>query len=110
MASVVRTEVIEPFIALVTIDNPPGNAHSAQVLQEMAESFDAIADRDDVRGAILTGAGTVFCAGADIKTRSGHAPQTGDHWHTSRVARETYHSVRECVKPVSGALNGAEGR
>jgi len=107
VASVVRTEIVEPFIALVTIDNPPVNAHSAQVLLELAESFDAIADRDDVRVAILTGAGKVFCAGADIKTRSGRAPQPGDHWQTSRAAREAYHSVRECVKPVVGALNGA---
>ena len=75
----VKTEIVEPFIALVTIDNPPVNAHSGQVLAEMASTFDALSDRDDVRVAILTGAGKVFCAGADIKTRSGRAPQPGDH-------------------------------
>jgi enoyl-CoA hydratase len=104
--TVVKTEVVEPWIAVVTIDNPPVNAHSAQVLEEMAWTFDAIADRDDVRVTILTGAGKVFCAGADIKSRSGRAREPGDHWQTSRSAREAYHSIRECQKPVIGALNG----
>ena len=102
----IKTEVAEDGVATVTIDNPPVNAHSAQVLEEMAYSFDAISDRDDARVVILTGAGKVFCAGADIKSRSGRAPEPGDHWQSSRAAREAYHSVRECQKPVIGALNG----
>jgi enoyl-CoA hydratase/carnithine racemase len=103
---VVKTEIVEPFVALVTIDNPPVNAHSGQVLLELASTFDALSDRDDARVAILTGAGKVFCAGADIKTRSGRAPQPGDHWQTSRAAREAYHAIRECQKPVIAANNG----
>tara|TARA_B100000029_G_scaffold332022_1_gene324259 strand:+ start:344 stop:1120 length:777 start_codon:yes stop_codon:yes gene_type:complete len=103
---VVKTELVEAGVAVVTIDNPPVNAHSGQVLEEVAWSFDAVSDRDDVRVAILTGAGRVFCAGADIKNRSGRAPRVGDHWQSSRAAREAYHSIRECQKPVIGALNG----
>ncbi len=103
--AVVKTELMEDGIAIVTIDNPPVNAHSVQVLTEVAAAFDAL-DRDDVRVAIFTGAGKVFCAGADIKNRASGAPQPGAHWQTSRAAREAYHSVRECVKPVIGALNG----
>ena len=106
MTTVVRMELPEPWIAVVTIDNPPVNAHSAQVLEELAKTFDAIADRDDVRVAILTGAGKIFCAGADIKSRSDRPREAGDHWQTSRVAREAYHSIRECQKPVIGAING----
>lgn len=102
----IKAEVNAEGIALVTIDNPPVNAHSARVLEEMAWTFDSLSDRTDVRVAILTGAGKVFCAGADIKSRSGRKPQPGDHWQTSRAAREAYHSVRECQKPVIGALNG----
>ena len=103
---VVKTELVEAGVAVVTIDNPPVNAHSGQVLEEVAWSFDAVSDRDDVRVAILTGADRVFCAGADIKNRSGRAPRVGDHWQSSRAAREAYHSIRECQKPVIGALNG----
>ncbi|MCB1742419.1 MAG: enoyl-CoA hydratase/isomerase family protein [Gammaproteobacteria bacterium] len=102
----VKTELVEPYVALVTIDNPPVNAHSAEVLTELAWTFDTLSDRDDVRATVLTGAGKVFCAGADIKARAGRERQAGDHWQGSRSAREAYHSIRECVKPVIGALNG----
>jgi enoyl-CoA hydratase len=66
----ITTEVVEDGLAAVTTDNPPGNAHSVQVLTEMAWTFDTIGDLDDVRVAVLTGVGEVFCAGADIKARS----------------------------------------
>src|SRR5207247_7396301 len=62
----IRCEV-QDYIALVTMDRPPVNAVNAQFLDEMMLVFDTLSDRDDVRVAILTGAGRTFCAGADIK-------------------------------------------
>lgn len=102
----VRLETLDGHVAVVTLDNPPVNAHSEQVLAELAFVFDTVSDREDVRAAVLTGAGKVFCAGADIKARAGAEPQPGDHWQRSRLAREAYHSIMECRKPVIAALNG----
>jgi len=59
----IRCEV-QDYIALVTIDRPPVNAVNAQFLDDMMLVFDTLSDRDDVRVAILTGAGRTFCAGA----------------------------------------------
>ena len=103
----IKLDVDSDGVALVTIDNPPVNAHSMQVLDEIAWTFDTISDRDDVRVAVLTGAGKVFCAGADIKSRAGVERKPGDHWQGSRKAREGYHSIMECQKPVIAAINGA---
>ncbi len=100
-------EVDADGVAIVSFNNPPVNAHSMQVLDEIAYVMDSVSDRDDVRVVILTGKGKVFCAGADIKSRAGKVPQPGDHWQGSRRAREAYHSVMECQKPVIGAINGA---
>ncbi|MFN3231724.1 MAG: enoyl-CoA hydratase/isomerase family protein [Alphaproteobacteria bacterium] len=100
-------EVDADGVAIVSFNNPPVNAHSMQVLDEIAYVMDTVSDRDDVRVVILTGKGKVFCAGADIKSRAGKVPQPGDHWQGSRRAREAYHSVMECQKPVIGAINGA---
>lgn len=105
-SELVHVEIVEGAITLVTLDNPPVNAHSEQMLMKIAAAFDTLSDRDDVRVAILTGAGKVFCAGADIKALALHKPEPGDHWRYSRAAREAYHSIRECRKPVIAALNG----
>ena len=81
----VKLEIPEPHVGIVTIDNPPVNAHSIQVLDEIALAFDVISDRDDIRVAILTGAGKVFCAGADIKERTRSESRDGDTGSTAAV-------------------------
>ncbi len=100
----IRIEVAD-HIALVTMDAPPVNAQNKQFNIEMAYAFDTISDRDDCRVAILTGAGKVFSAGADIRAR-GNMHETGEKWQHNRRARESYHAIRECTKPVIAALNG----
>lgn len=97
---------VQDHVALVTMDRPPVNAVNAQFLEELMRVFDALSDREDVRAALLTGAGKVFCAGADIKARLEREPQPGDFWQHSRRAREAFHSILECRVPVIAAING----
>lgn len=97
---------IDEHIAVVTMDRPPVNAQNAQFHQDMALVFDTLSDRDDVRAAILTGAGRCFSAGADIKDRAGKQRGPGEAWQHNRRARECFHAIMECQKPVIGALNG----
>ena len=105
-SQVVTLEVDEDGIAVVSLANPPVNAHSQLLLAEVAWTFDTISDREDIKVAILTGAGKCFCAGAEIKERMASVPKPGDHWQNSRRAREAYHSIMECQKPVIAAING----
>lgn len=105
-SQVVTLEVDEDGIAVVSLANPPVNAHSQLLLAEVAWTFDTISDREDIKVAILTGSGKCFCAGADIKERMASVHKPGDHWQNSRRAREAYHSIMECQKPVIAAING----
>lgn len=101
-----KVEVAD-FVATVTLDRPPVNAQNTEVRTEFAALFDSFTDRDDVRVAILTGAGKVFCAGADIKERDRIEGEEGGFWQHSRRVREVGNSIRECAKPVIAAVNGA---
>ena len=98
---------VKNFVALVTMDRPPVNAVNDQFYEELALVFDILSDREDVRVAILTGAGKAFCAGYDLKEGANLKPKPGDYWQTSRRAREAFHSIKECQVPVIAAINGA---
>jgi enoyl-CoA hydratase len=55
-------------VAVVTIDNPPVNALSARLLEELEAEVDRLDADDGVRTIVLVGAGErAFVAGADIK-------------------------------------------
>lgn len=102
----IRTD-IQDHIAVVTMDNPPVNAVNADFMRELIATFDRFNDLDEVRVAILTGAGKVFCAGADIKARAGKVFEPGERWEHNRLAREVGYCIMECKKPVIAAVNGA---
>ena len=97
---------VENFVAVITMDAPPVNAVSADLMEEMIAAFDQMSDRDDVRVVVLTGAGKIFCAGADIKSRANKTFEPGERWAHSRRARELSYSIIECKKPVIAAING----
>ncbi|MFT3717282.1 enoyl-CoA hydratase/isomerase family protein [Pseudorhodoferax sp.] len=101
----VRLEVSDG-VGLVTLDRPPVNALNRAMRRQIVATFDAIAERDDIRCAVLTGTGTMFCAGADLKDRPS-AEIAGDFLEHNRITRETGNAIRECTKPVIAAINGA---
>lgn len=100
----VRLEVADG-VGLVTMDRPPVNALNREMRRQLVATFDAISEREDIRCAVLTGAGKVFCAGADLKDRPS-ADIPGDFLEHNRITRETGNSIRECAKPVIAAING----
>jgi Enoyl-CoA hydratase/carnithine racemase len=97
---------VEDGIAVVTLDNPPVNSVPLEAVHELTSVFDSLSDREDVRVAVITGAGKVFCAGADLKRRPDVA-EPGYEWRRIRAVREMSYSIVECKKPVIAAVNGA---
>ena len=107
MKDLIRIRVdIADYIAVVTMDYPPVNAQDRQFHEEMTLAFDRFSEMSNVRVVILTGAGKVFSAGADIKSRATVAWAPGERWQHTRRARECFNSICECRKPVIGAING----
>lgn len=102
--SFVRLEVSD-YVALVTLDRAPVNALNRDMRRQIVATFDAISEREDIRCAVLTSAGRIFCSGADLKDRPS-ADIAGDFLEHNRITRETTNAIRECAKPVICALNG----
>jgi enoyl-CoA hydratase/carnithine racemase len=104
-AQCLRVDVADG-VALVTLDRPPVNALNREMRYQIVATFDEISARDDVQCAVLTGQGSVFCAGADLKDRPDDEVP-GDFLEHNRITRETGNAIRECAKPVIAAVNGA---
>jgi enoyl-CoA hydratase/carnithine racemase len=98
--------VVDGHVASLTMDNPPVNALSRVLNDELTLALDRISEIDDIRVVVLTGAGKVFCAGADLKGRAQNIRAAGDFSAHSRRTRECFHAIRECAKPVIAAING----
>ncbi|MEJ8848529.1 enoyl-CoA hydratase/isomerase family protein [Variovorax rhizosphaerae] len=95
------------FVATLTLNAPPVNALTRTLNDELTLALDRISEMDEVRVVVLTGAGKVFCAGADLKGRASVIKGPGDLPAHSRRTRECFHAIRECAKPVICAINGA---
>jgi enoyl-CoA hydratase len=74
------------------------NALNSQLVDELREAIIKAA-AEDVRAIVLTGAGSVFCAGADL---SGDA--FADDYPDRLIA--LHKSIDEAPMPVIGAING----
>jgi enoyl-CoA hydratase/carnithine racemase len=98
---------VQDYVATIHLNNPPVNAVSTTMIEELTQAMDRMDSDDNVRVAIIIGKGKVFCAGADLKNRDGMTNSPGGLAEHSRRTRELFHALRECSKPVIAALNGA---
>ena len=56
-------------IALITLNRPEKlNAFTLRMMHELCSAFDQVDTDDQVKAALITGAGRAFCAGADLSS------------------------------------------
>ncbi len=100
MSSLVHLDV-DRGIATITLDSPGNrNALSATLVDELAAHLATATADSAVRGIVLTGTGSVFCAGADLKNPPGSGPSGG------ATLPDILTAILECPKVVVARLNG----
>ena len=93
-------------VATVTLNRPPMNPISSQMIEELHGLFDEIENDGEVRAVILTGAGEkAFCAGADI-AEFGQAFGEGRIKDLVMTRHRMFTRIERFPKPVIAAING----
>jgi acrylyl-CoA reductase (NADPH)/3-hydroxypropionyl-CoA dehydratase/3-hydroxypropionyl-CoA synthetase len=92
-------------VALVTIDAPPANAIGRATLEDLERAVDALERETDLRAAVLTGAGSLFVAGADIRQLRAFAHADEVREFAGRAAR-LFARIGRLPAPVIAAVDG----
>lgn len=110
--SLVVVEKPQPHTSVVTLNRPDRlNAMSIELVIELDEALQRVADDNDTYVVVLTGAGRGFCSGLDLKDY-GIIPNI-DGLSVGRIAQRSmrYYSrliltLRRMPQPVLAAING----
>jgi enoyl-CoA hydratase len=94
-------------VALVTIDNPPMNALSAPLLEELEAEIDGLDADDGVRAIVIQGAGErAFVAGADIKEFPSLRESPPDEGGSARGIQKLGARMDKARTPFVAAIQG----
>src|SRR2546426_2721338 len=63
----VRSEDRAEGVRLLTLDRPPANAITPELLNDLSSALEAAREDNAVRAVVLTGAGRFFSAGLDLR-------------------------------------------
>jgi enoyl-CoA hydratase len=93
-------------VATITINRPESrNALSTDTVKELRQAFDQAKRDDVVRVIVLTGAGKVFCAGADLHRFQAEVPELERHSQRRNLA-DLFLEMTELGKPTLARVNG----
>jgi len=98
---------VQDGIAFLTINRPDRlNATNSRLHWELSKIWLDIADDDDVRVAMITGAGRAFSVGGDFEVLEEAAGNAEVVAQLFKEARDIVHNMINLDKPVVSAING----
>ncbi|MBI3753640.1 MAG: enoyl-CoA hydratase/isomerase family protein [Deltaproteobacteria bacterium] len=98
--------VTENSVAILRMNNPPVNALSRELITRLKTAFLEMEKKGAVKAVIITGAGRVFCAGADIKELAAIKTRK-DGEAFAKSGQEMMDMIENFNIPVIAAVNGA---
>lgn len=102
--------VTQNGVLRLTLDNPPANVLSVEVMAELQARLDAARDEDTVRVVIIAAAGKLFSGGHDLKQMTAHRadPDQGRAYFEQTFATCSWlmQSIADLPKPVIAEVDG----
>ena len=99
MGALIATERRGDGVELVTLQRPPMNALSAELLAELAEIAEGLAQDPHLKAVVVTGSDRVFAAGADIGQLQGDSGLLPNF-------RRAFDALAAVPRPVIAAIAG----
>ncbi|MFC0015693.1 MULTISPECIES: enoyl-CoA hydratase [Allobacillus] len=93
-------------IATVTIQSPPANALSSQILKDLATALDDIENDSNIKTVVIQGEGKFFSAGADIKEFTS-LQNADDYEELSSQGQNLFRRIEKFKIPVIASIHGA---
>lgn len=94
-------------IAIITLNVPQKlNALTRNMSLSIGKVAEDIAQDDDVRVVVVTGAGRGFCSGVDVSTMAGPASARSRFTRTRVIGYPHCNAFPKLYKPVIAAING----
>jgi len=97
---------VEDRVATITINHPPANALNYALLAQLESALQELEVNDGVRVMIITGAGRVFIAGADLHMLKDISSSQQSR-ELSLTGQRIFGIIEASSKPVIAAINGA---
>jgi len=96
---------IDGHVATITLNNPPANLLTFDLLSALEKALDALAKDDQVKVLVITGSGSLFVAGADIKEiASISSSEEGES--IAKRGQAVLDKIEQMQKPVIAAIRG----
>ncbi|MBN6206391.1 enoyl-CoA hydratase [Ralstonia pickettii] len=103
--STIKQEV-KNNVAYLTIQSPPANALSSQIIKDLQIHFDEMEANAQVKAVVLKGEGRFFSAGADIKEFTS-LQKAADYESLSLNGQQVFQRIEDYKVPVIAAIHGA---
>ncbi|MCL7035213.1 hypothetical protein MKW94_022848 [Papaver nudicaule] len=105
MSSNVSMEIGSDGVAVIKFSNPPVNALSFKIIEELKEKYVEAMNRNEVKAIVLTGEGGRFCGGFDINS-FGKEKKTGGDDSKLSDEQSLVNTIEEAKKPTVAAIEG----
>lgn len=90
-------------VLVVTLERAErANAYTSGMLRALENVLEEFAGEPSIRGAVLTGEGSVFCAGADLDELGSAPPERA----LSLLSRRVFDAWAQAPWPTAAAING----
>lgn len=102
-------DINDNSIKIVELNKPKlKNAFNPEMIAEITETFKKLSADKAVRAVVLKGAGTAFCAGADLNWMKSMVDFSFDqNIKDSEKLWEMFEAIALCEAPVIGLIHGA---